>query len=173
MAKGDGAQATHRGRGTLSSRAIGDVIPEGARVLLDTSALIAYLDEPGETTPVASAVIDGCVRSGRNPAVVSTVTAMELLVRPMRLGDHRGRGRLVEFLVHFPNLRVHDITFATAHEAAALRAAYRLGAADALIVASGLVAGATDFVSNDRGWVAKLAPISDRVRVRYLEDFAA
>jgi predicted nucleic acid-binding protein len=54
-----------------------------------------------------------------------------------------------------------------------LRASYRLSAADALIVASGLVAGATQLVCNDRDWVGRLAPLSDRLQVQYLDAYVA
>ena len=56
-------------------------IAAGDRLLLDTTVLAAYLDAGDATHQVARTVIDELVASGRNPAVISMVTVMELLIR--------------------------------------------------------------------------------------------
>ena len=55
---------------------------------------------------------------------------------------------------------LQEIDFPIAERAAILRARHRLRAADALIIASGLAAGADKIVSNDREWSTRL-PASD------------
>ena len=59
-------------------------LPAGDRILLDTTALAAYLEAAEPAHPVARHVIDSFVAGGRNPAIVSTVTVMEILIRPLR-----------------------------------------------------------------------------------------
>ncbi len=137
-------------------------------MLIDTSALIAYFEETDAVADAARSVIDGAVRSGRNRAVVSAVSVMELLVRPLRSGLPETYRGIVEFLTRFPGIGIQDVTFAVAREAAWLRASNGLDPADALIVASGIVAGTRHVLTNDRAWARRLAPIADRLAVHYL-----
>jgi hypothetical protein len=64
-----------------------------------------------KTSAVAEHVVDALVKQGRNPAVVSTVTVMEVLVRPRRRSlahyDHA-----LDFLGNFPNLDAQRIDLA-------------------------------------------------------------
>ena len=122
--------------------------------------MIAYIDLHDRASPVAEGVVDGMVRSGRNPGLVSMVTVAEVLVGPARSGDDRLHAEIGEFLTQLPGLRLREIDLAVAGRAATLRVRHRLRLADALIIASGLVAGASRIVSNDREWSAKL-PASD------------
>ena len=141
----------------LSAASLGRALPEGATLLLDTSALIAYFDKRERTSAVATAVVDGFIRSGRNRAIVSVVTITELLVRPLRLTDNALADSLVDFITQFPNLKLGDIDLAVAREAAVLRARSGLRPADALILATGVVRQCGHIVSNDRAWVAALS----------------
>jgi predicted nucleic acid-binding protein len=119
-------------------------------------------------SPLAMHVIDELVQPGRNPAVVSMISVMEVLVRPLRVGATGPYQHLIEFLSHFPNLRPMPVDLAVAQEAASLRAAFRLSTADALIVATGIVAQVHHLVTNDADWSRKLQPISGRIRVCHL-----
>ena len=138
--------------------------------MLDTSVLIAYLDPDDQANAVADAVVDGLVRSGRNRGLVSMVTVAEVLVGPARDGDRRLYGQIVEFLTQFPGLRLQEIDFPIAERAAVLRARHRLRLADALIVATGLAAGAGRIVSNDRDWFARLSGTEIPASVVLLDD---
>jgi hypothetical protein len=68
----------------LSRASLERSLPDGDRILIDSSAMIAHLNGGEPASPAATHLIDEMVRSGRNPALVSTVTAMEILVRPLR-----------------------------------------------------------------------------------------
>lgn len=144
--------------------------PTGDRILLDTSALIAYLGKPQSTTAVVTHVVDEWVRSGRNAAIVSMVTVMELLVRPLEVGIGGEYDHVIDFLQRFPNLKALPVDLAVAHEAASLRAQHRFAPPDALIIGTGLVAQVGHLVTNDERWKKRLADISSRVRVCYLDD---
>jgi predicted nucleic acid-binding protein len=145
-------------------------VPAGETLLLDTSVVIAYLDRRDRTSPVASGILDGLVRPGRNPAVVSTVTVAEVLVGPARSGDDALQAAILEFMTQFPGLRVEALDLRIAQRAATLRARYRMRLADALIVGTGLIAGAGRIVSNDRDWRAMLASSSIGAGVVLLDD---
>lgn len=102
------------------------------------------------------------VQAGQWRAVTSTVTLMELTVRPWQLGRAAVAREYEALLVHFPHLTVADVTRDVARRAAQLRAIYSLRPADALQVATALVHGATVFVTNDRS-LARLSPVLDVV----------
>lgn len=139
-------------------------IPAGDRLLLDTSVLAAYLDATDATHPVAVCVLRELVETGRNAALISMVTVMEILVRPLRRSppeDHT----VLAFLRSHPHLEVLPVDLRTAEEAALLRATYRFAPPDALIVATGFVAHVGHLVTNDRAWTAKLAAIAARIGV--------
>ncbi len=154
----------------MSRTSLERALPPGQRILLDTSALIAYLGEPQATTPVVRHVIDEWVRSGRNTAVVSMVTVMEILVRPLEVGPGEEYDHVIDFLQRFQNLRTSPIDIPVAHEAASLRAQHKFSPPDALIIGTGLVAQVGYLVCNDERWKKRLSSIGGRVRVLYLED---
>lgn len=142
----------------------------GERVLIDTSLLIAYFDGTDDTSPIASLLIDDLVKSGRNPALVSPITAMEILVRPLRTAP-AGAAHLHGFLTKWPNLSMLPVDIHVAQEAAALRAAHGFKAPDALVIATGIVGQVAHLITNDGEWRKKLAPLKERVRVTMPRDY--
>jgi predicted nucleic acid-binding protein len=139
-----------------------------AQLGLDTSILIYHLEVHPVYQPLTQALLSG-IESGQWQAVISTVTLMELTVRPWQLG-RPGVARAYEaLLVHFPHLAVVDVTRDIARRAAQIRARFNVQPADALQVGASLVHGATAFVTNDRR-LARLAPLLD---VLVLDDFAS
>jgi predicted nucleic acid-binding protein len=145
-------------------------LPPGDRVLLDSSAIIAYVDGSEPVSPLATDLIDGWVRVGRNPAVVSMVSVMELLVRPRRRSTWEYL-HVMDFLAHHPNLTCQQIDLPVAQEAASLRAAFKLPTPDALVVATGIVAQVSRLVTNDARWTKRLQLVGSRYRVLCLDDY--
>lgn len=139
-------------------------VPAGDRLLLDASVLAAYLDATDATHPVAVCVFKELVESGRNPAVVSMITVMEILVRPLRRSPP-GHHTVLAFLRSHPNLAAVSVDLQIAQEAATLRAAHRFAPPDALIVGTGIAAQVGHLVTNDSTWKAKLSVIADRIKV--------
>lgn len=128
---------------------------------LDTSVFIYHLEAHPRYLPLTMILLAG-VQAGQWRAVTSTVTLMELTVRPWQLGRAAVAREYEALLVHFPHLTVADVTRDVARRAAQLRAIYSLRPADALQVATALVHGATVFVTNDRS-LARLSPVLDVV----------
>jgi predicted nucleic acid-binding protein len=147
--------------------ALDAAIPAGATILLDTSAVLAYLSGAESTSAAAASVIDRFVASGRNLAVVSAITVTEALVRPMRAGSSTAIRLVDDFLLQFPNLRVEPVTVAVAREAARIRAATAAPTPDCLILATAVLAPASIVVGNDASWpgLAKRAKLPTRILV--------
>jgi len=150
---------------------LADRLPAGDRLLLDSSVLAAYLDGGERTSALAVELLDDLVRSGRNPAVVSMVSVVETLIRPLRRLP-AAHATVLAFYREFPNLVAAPVDLDVAAEAANLRVAFGLSAPDALIAATGLAAGVSHLVTNDRAWLARLAPLRDRAGVLVLGDLA-
>ena len=98
--------------------------------------LAAFLDATEATHPIAVHVLSQFVATGRNPAVVSMITVMEILVRPMRASPP-GHHTVLAFLRSHPNLECVPVDLQIAQEAAHLRADKKFAPPDALIVANG------------------------------------
>ena len=134
---------------------------------LDTTIFIYHLEAHSRYQPLTQEVLAG-IQAGRQTAITSTVTVMELTVRPWQVGRPAVARKYEVLLVHFPHLTLADVTRDVARRAAQLRARYRLRPADALQVATALVHGATAFVTNDRQ-LRRLMPVLDII---ILDDFA-
>lgn len=104
------------------------------------------------------------VESGRNPAVVSMITVMEILVPPLRRSPP-GHHTVLAFLRSHPNLEAVPVDLQVAQEAAALRATHRLAPPDALIVGTGIATQVGHLVTNDGDWKRRLSAISARIEV--------
>jgi predicted nucleic acid-binding protein len=130
-------------------------IAAGARLLLDTTAVAAYLDAAEPTHTAARVILEELVAEGRNPAGVSAVTAMELLIRPLRAtppSDHA----VVAFLEHHPHLDILPVDFEVALAAAGIRATLRFAPPDALVIGTAVALGIHFLVTNDFEWGRKL-----------------
>ena len=140
-------------------------VPAYDRLLLDTSALITYLNGGELVTPGIAEILDSFVRTGRNQAIVAMVTVMESLVRPLRLGAGEPYRHVLDFLTRFPNLRTVDIDLPIGQEAAAIRASFHLAAPDALVVATGTIPHVGHLVTNDHKWSNRLQTVQRRIQV--------
>jgi predicted nucleic acid-binding protein len=147
-------------------------IPPGEAVLLDTSAILAYLSGSERASAIAAVLIDDLVRSGRNPAVVSAITVCEVLVRLHRADSPSAIRPVEDFLAYFPNMRVEPITIDIARLGAQIRAASASPTPDALILATGVASSARFAVGNDAGWPTLVERAGLALKVVVLEPLA-
>lgn len=146
-------------------------IPPGASLLVDTSAALSYLTGIEPTSPLAEQLFDAFVATGRNPAALSMVTVQEILVRPFRSGT-AAVATAEGFLRHFAEIRLVEVSFDIAREAARIRAATGMRTPDALIIATALVTGVDVLVTNDRSWRAGTEAVAPGLRLCLLAEFA-
>jgi predicted nucleic acid-binding protein len=152
----------------LQSR-LEQLIAPGDRLLLDTTVFISYFSGGDRWAEAARELIEGLVRSGRNPAVVSALTVMESLVGPMRRVPP-GHQTALDFYAHWPNLTVLPVDLAVAQEGASIRAHHGFPTPDALVIGTGVLGGVAWLVTGDERWQKRLAQISTRIRTCYLGD---
>ena len=141
------------------------------RILLDSSTLLAYHTVHEEAHALAVHLLRRVQDDGEAlQAFCSVVSASELLVRPIRGGSAKVTYMHV-FLTAFPNLTVLPVDLPVATQAATLRATTNVRLPDALIIASGLLAGCEAIISNDAGWKRRCEPLFRQFRWLYLSDY--
>ncbi len=154
----------------MGSAELDAVLGSAERLLLDSSTLIGFHNSAERAYPLARHLLQR-IADNQDPlrGYVSVLTASELLVRPIRAGDP-DYTYMYSFLTNFPNLTMLPVDLVVAMEAASLRAIGNIRLPDALIIASGLLAGCEVIVSNDEGWKRRFEPLFRQFRWIYLSD---
>jgi predicted nucleic acid-binding protein len=156
----------------VTAEAILDRIPVGDSLVLDTSTVLAYLKGNELASPTAMVIVEHLVRSGRNPAFLSTITAAELLVRP--IADGPGRAAAMRaFLLGFPGISIRSADLLVAAEAAHIRASTGVAMPDALIAATATLTSSAWLITNDAILRDRLVGFDWSTSVLLLADFAA
>jgi predicted nucleic acid-binding protein len=119
-----------------------------ARIALDTSVLIYFLQENPRYIELADYVMRWIERPGHS-ASTSIVTMTELVAKPYAVLDEESVGRMKEYLLDYPNLEWIPADMRIAVLAGHFRAAYKLKTPDALQAATAVQSGATALVTND------------------------
>lgn len=143
------------------------VIASGDRIVLDTSAVIAYLVGNERASGAATAVLDQLVASDRNPAIISAITVAELLVRPVASGR---AATIRAFVLGFPGLSVRSADVLVAAEAGRIRAVTGAAMPDALIAATATLTTSHWLITNDRELRDRLSRLEWQTKVLLLDD---
>lgn len=143
-----------------------------ARIVIDTSAAIAYLHGGERASPAASWVFDGCLATGRNPGLLSALSLAELMVGPAKAGS-TAEATIEGFLRFFDALRIAPFDATTARGAARVRASTGLALPDAAVVATALEHDAPIIVTNDGRWPGAFRASSIQIAVCLLADYVA
>lgn len=115
---------------------------------LDTAPLIYFIEGSSSYQPVLTRLFE-LNDKGSISFVTSTITLLEVLVRPLREQQSGIASQYRSILAGAPNIELMDITAAIAERAAQLRATYNLRTPDALQLATAVEAGADYFLTND------------------------
>ena len=152
----------------MSTATLDAALGESERVLVDSSTIIAFHTAAEHTHSLAKHLF-GRIEAASDPltGLYSVVSATEVLVRPLRSGPGP-HAYMHTFLTSFPNLHALVMDFNVALQAANLRAAHNLKVPDAIIVASGLLAGCEAIVTGDEAWGRGLQPLFSKFKWVYL-----
>ena len=128
---------------------MGSMIPKGSRVLLDTVALIYFLEENERYSKRAEKIFSR-IESGQLQGAMATLVFAELLVPLYRSGDPQAATGLSNRLRNFRNLEIIPLTTEISMEAARLRADYGLRTPDAIHAATAFITQASGILTNDK-----------------------
>ena len=120
----------------------------GTLVGLDTAPLIYLIEEHATYIPLVRPFFEALDRDEFR-VVTSTLTLTEVLIHPMRHGDHELANRYRDTLLHATSLTTMPVPEEIAEQAAELRARHNLRTPDAIQLATALAAGASSFLTND------------------------
>ena len=120
------------------------------KVGLDTSMLIYHLEDVEPYSELTEAAF-AAIAEGSPAAILSTISATELLVQPFAEGRKDRILTCERFVLSLPNMTLIPPSYLIAKEAARLRAAYGIRTPDALLVATMLVERGEALLTNDRG----------------------
>lgn len=134
-------------------------------VALDSSLFVYYIEENPRYLPLIDPVFDQ-IAEGRLKAFTSSLTLLETLVVPLRVGNEVLARQYERFLRRSSDLQLVPIDLALLRAAAHVRAATRLKTPDALQITSALSSGCPVFITND-GRIPSLPEL----RVLQLEDY--
>lgn len=121
---------------------------EGHIVALDTSPIISFIAQEAPYAELLQPLFVA-IAAGKIRAATSTVTLVEVLVRPLRENNSELAAQYQDILLHSANLTVYPLSSEIALEAAELRAKLNLRTPDAIQVATARVSGADTFLTND------------------------
>ena len=128
---------------------------------IDTAPLISWLERNPRFAPAIAGILKPVI-DGEALAVVSTLALLEVLTGAYRRGDGALAKRYEDLFSNTEGIAVLPVDAAIATEAARLRTRYRLSTADAIHIATALVAGAPVFLTTDRR-LARVKEIDVRV----------
>lgn len=117
-------------------------------VFLDTAPLIYFIEGNSTYQPILASLFDFNDKGGF-AFVTSTVTLIEVLVKPLREGQTGIAQQYRDILTNAPGIEIVDVTAAIAEQAAQLRAKYNLRTPDAIQLAASIEVGADYFLTND------------------------
>jgi predicted nucleic acid-binding protein len=117
-------------------------------VFLDTAPLIYFMEGHSAYQPVLARLF-ALNDEGVFSFVTSSVTLLEVLVKPLREGQTAIAQQYRDILTTAAGIEVFDVTSAIAEQAAQLRAKYNLRTPDAIQVATAIELGADYFLTND------------------------
>lgn len=123
-------------------------LPASGTVYLDSNGFIYSIER---IDPYRS-ILDKLwliVSAGQIKVVTSELTLLEVLVKPLKVGDASTATLFRTVLKHTPDVQMLPITQSVLEAAANLRAILGFKTPDALHVATALLNGATLFVAND------------------------
>ena len=133
---------------------------------LDTAIFIYHFEENPAYLPLTRELLSS-IEMGERKGVTSAITLMEIIVKPLALGQIDVARKYEAMLVNFPNLDIVDLDRDVIRQAARLRAEYRIRPPDALQVSASLLYGADVFITND----GLLKRLQDKLEVIILDDF--
>jgi len=133
---------------------------------LDTAIFIYHFEENPTYLPLTRELLSS-IEMGERKGVTSAITLMEIIVKPLTMGQVDVARKYEAMLVNFPNLDIVDLDRDVIRQAARLRAEYRIRPPDALQVSASLLYGADVFITNDD----LMKRLQDKLEVIILDDF--
>jgi len=121
---------------------------KGKIIGLDTMVFIYHFEENQLYSPLTFSIFESLEKGSFN-GITSTLTLLEILVKPKKENNLLLTERYKLLFETFPNLQVKTLNENIADIASTLRAKYNINTPDAIQIATSLEAKADIFITND------------------------
>ena len=121
---------------------------KGKIIGLDTMVFIYHFEENQLYSPLTFSIFESLEKGSFN-GITSTLTLLEILVKPKKENNLLLTERYKLLFETFPNLQVKTLNENIADIASTLRANYNINTPDAIQIATSLEAKADIFITND------------------------
>jgi len=121
---------------------------KGKTIGLDTMVFIYHFEENQLYSPLTFSIFENLEKGDFN-GITSTLTLLEILVKPKKENNLLLIERYKLLFETFPNLQVKTLNENVADIASTLRANYNINTPDAIQIATSLEAKADIFITND------------------------
>jgi predicted nucleic acid-binding protein len=117
-------------------------------IFLDTAPLIYFIEGNSQYQEKLNQIFDSN-DNGHFVFITSSITLLEVLVKPLREGQIKLVEKYVNILTNARGIEIFDITKTISIKAAELRAKYNLRTPDAIQLATAIEFNANYFLTND------------------------
>ncbi len=121
---------------------------QGSKVCIDTAPFIYFIEKHEKYLPVLKPFFTE-ISSGNIEAITSTITLLEVLVHPLRTGNTSLAEKYREILLYSEGLTTFEVLNDISEKASELRAKWAIKTPDAIQIASAIIHGANNFLTND------------------------
>lgn len=115
---------------------------------LDTMIFIYHFDNNQKYSPLTYLILES-MENGQFQGITSTLTLLELLVKPKKEKNQFISDKYKLILQNFPNLQIKSLDEEIVDIASDIRAKYAINTPDAIQIATSLSARADYFLTND------------------------
>jgi len=122
---------------------------KGKIIGLDTMVFIYHFEENRVYSPLTFSIFEN-LEKGNFKGITSTLTLLEILVKPKKENNLLLTERYKLLFETFPNLQVKTLNENIADIASSLRANYNINTPDAIQIATSLETQADIFITNDK-----------------------
>jgi len=117
-------------------------------LFVDTAPFIYYIEGSSQYNEKLKSLFD-LNANGEVLFYSSTLTLLELLVKPLKLGEKALANQYEDILTNSSNIHIYEISVEISKKAAELRAKYNLKTPDSIQISTGIVKGADYVLTND------------------------
>jgi len=115
---------------------------------LDTMVFIYHFENNQKYSSLTFSILES-LEKGKFKAIISSLTLLEILVKPKRENNQFINERYKLILQNFPNLEIKSMDIEIAEIAASIRGKYNINTPDSIQIATAINSKADIFITND------------------------
>jgi len=123
-------------------------IEDDTKIGIDSMLFIYLFENNPDFSDICASILRG-IEKGEQEGITSTITLLEILVKPKMDGNQAAINDYKDILTNFPNLKITDVNSEIADIASTLRARYSIKTPDSIQVATSIKEECSLFITND------------------------